>query len=204
MRYRTVRAPSRHAIDPIKGSRFIATVAPAPDEAAALARVREVRDEMADARHHCFAWRLDDDHTRASDDGEPGGSAGRPILAQIVGHELHRTVVVVTRYFGGVKLGVGGLIRAYGGAAGKALDRAAIVTVDRTARLTLVHRYEDTSAVATALAAEGLEVAESDYGAEVRLVLEVPLARYDAVRGALLDATGGRARLARADPPPEA
>ena len=104
-------------------------------------------------------------------------------------------MVVVTRYFGGVKLGVGGLMRAYGGAAGQALDRARIVTVERTTRLWLAHRYDDTSAVAAVLAAEGLAPAESDYGAAVRLTLDVPVRRIETVRAALREATAGRAAL---------
>jgi uncharacterized YigZ family protein len=133
--YRTIAEGLRHEPPKTKGSRHIATIAPVATTAAAEAVVARVRDEMPDATHHAFAWRLraGDGPSglsfRSSDDGEPSGSAGRPILAQIDGRELTDVVVVVTRYFGGTKLGVGGLVRAYGGAAAEALDLAEIVEV---------------------------------------------------------------------------
>ena len=192
---RTLAEPFRFQPAPIKGSRFIATAAPVASMDEALACVEAVRAEMADARHHCWACRLADGSHRSSDDGEPGGSAGRPILAMIDGHDLVDVVVVVTRYFGGVKLGVGGLIRAYGGAAGQALDRAPVVERELTETLIVVHAYDDTQAVATVLAAEGLTPRDTDYGAEVRLVLDVPVERREAVVDALRDRTSGRVRV---------
>jgi uncharacterized YigZ family protein len=189
---RRIEAPFRFHLDPIKGSRFIASVGPATNATGALAFVRLVAAEFDDARHHCFAWRIDADETRSSDDGEPSGSAGRPILAQIDGHDLVRTVVVVTRYFGGVKLGVGGLIRAYGGAAGKALDRAPIVTEARTERLVIPHGYDDTSAVAGVLAQFDLAPTDAQYGTQVTLSLDVPEDGVADLLQALRNRTGGR------------
>ena len=192
---RTLAEPFRFQPPPVKGSRFIATVAPASTAEAAMAQVDAVRGAMPDARHHCWAWRLGDGTHRSADDGEPGGSAGRPILAMIDGHDLVDVVVVVTRYFGGVKLGVGGLIRAYGGAAGQALDRAAIVEREVTVPLTLVHAYDDTQAVAAVLAAEGLTPRDTVWEAAVRVALDVPEDRREAVVRALTDRTAGRARF---------
>ena len=147
--FRTVRGPSRYEPERTKGSRFIAAISPAQDVQAAEAFVASLRSEYDDASHHCFAWRLgpDGETFRSSDDGEPGGSAGRPILLQIEGHDLTDTVVVVTRYFGGTKLGVGGLVRAYGGAAGQALDRAEILITEITRTLHIEYPYECTGAV---------------------------------------------------------
>ena len=123
--YQTVRASSVYQGDPVKGSKFIAVVYPLQSEMELTDRLENVRGQYPDANHHCWAFRVrENERSRSSDDGEPGGSAGRPILAQIVGHDVYDVLVVVIRYFGGTKLGVGGLIRAYGGAAGRALDRA--------------------------------------------------------------------------------
>ena len=164
-----------------------------PDEAkAAIGRVREA---FPDATHHCWAWRLADDRTQSSDDGEPGGSAGRPILAQIVGHEVVDVLVVVTRYFGGTKLGVGGLVRAYGGAAGKALDRAQTQTFVPTVQVVLTHAYDDSTAVQGALREHGAQVVAADYGATVQCTIEVAVSARDALAAALVNATSGRVRL---------
>ena len=202
MRTLSVADRSQFHLDPIKGSRFIATVAPAATEGDALAVVEDVRAEFSDARHHCWAYRLrEQSRSRSSDDGEPGGSAGRPTLAQIDGHGLEDVVVVVTRYFGGVKLGVGGLIRAYGGCAGKALDTANIVTVIAMTDLTVTHAYPDTAPVDAIIGQEGLTRKDADYGADVTVVLAVALEDLDRIRRAFTDATSGRAQLASsADP----
>ena len=196
MRYLSVTTRTRFHLPPIKGSRFIATVAPVTTESAALATVRAVAAELSDARHHCWAFRLHDrSRCRSSDDGEPGGSAGRPILAQIEGHGLFDVVVVVTRYFGGVKLGVGGLIRAYGGCAGKALDSAEIATITPTRPLRITTAYADTAAVDAVLGRAALSPRESRYEAEVHLTVDVPFDALEAIRCALRDATAGRVRM---------
>ena len=124
-----VVASLRHEGDPIKGSRFIVDVSPAGDEDEARQVLTQVRADFPDASHHCWAWRIADPAIdRVNDDGEPSGSAGRPILAQLTGRDPVDTAVIVTRYFGGTKLGVGGLVRAYGGAAGAALDTMSFET----------------------------------------------------------------------------
>ncbi|MFT7519320.1 MAG: putative YigZ family protein, partial [Kiritimatiellia bacterium] len=175
---RIVPGRSEYAADPIKGSRFVATVVPIDTSEQARAVVSEVQRRWPQATHHCWGYRLVDGVERSSDDGEPGGSAGRPILAQIVGHEVAGVVVVVTRWYGGTKLGVGGLIRAYGGTAGKALDRAEIEEIELTIRVLIVHAYGDTGPVAAVLSSFGLEVANATYEADVRLDVLVPVARH--------------------------
>lgn len=168
-----------------------------PDEAkAALARVREA---FPDATHHCWAWRLSDDRQQSSDDGEPGGSAGRPILAQIVGHEVVDALVVVTRYYGGTKLGVGGLVRAYGGAAGQALDRSATERFVPSVRLPLRYAYDDSTAVEGALREHDARVVASEYGAAVQCTIEVAVAARDALAASLVNATSGRVKLPASD-----
>ena len=131
-----------------QGSRFFAFLAPAASREAALAFVEELRRRHPDATHHCFAWRLGwPPAERASDAGEPAGTAGQPILRQLAGANLTDVVGVVVRWFGGTKLGKGGLARAYGGATAAALER--LVTREelpaRELRLTLP--YEQIGAV---------------------------------------------------------
>ncbi|MCH2100855.1 MAG: YigZ family protein [Planctomycetes bacterium] len=103
-----------------RGSRFFAWVFPASDEAVFQARLEELKIEHVKARHHCWAWRLGSAY-RFSDDGEPGGTAGRPMLRVLEGSGLHDLAAICVRYFGGVKLGTGGLARAYSGATARAL-----------------------------------------------------------------------------------
>lgn len=195
--HRTLAARTRFTLDPVKGSRFVATLGPARDEDEARALLESVRAEWPNATHHCWAWRLSDGRSRSSDDGEPGGSAGRPILAQIEGHEIEDAVVVVTRWYGGTKLGVGGLIRAYGGCAGKALDAAEVIETARTVPLVLTHGYADTGAVQAALSAAGITPEDTTFEAEVVVRLAVPEADVDGLARRLVDATAGRARVER-------
>ena len=121
---RTLVRPHRVEIEKVKGSRFLADAVPVADEARALAVVEGVRAEHPDASHHCWAYRLEGGRERADDDGEPRDSAGAPILRHLQGADLADVVVVVTRWFGGTKLGRGGLVRAYGAAAAAVLADA--------------------------------------------------------------------------------
>ena len=200
-RFLSVREPFHFEDEPTKGSRFVGSVAPAANEERALAFLEEVRARFPDASHHAWAYRLGrtGDVFRFHDDGEPGGSAGRPILAQLEGHGVTAVVAVVTRWFGGTKLGVGGLVRAYGGAAGRALDLAPLETVVLTRRLRVTFPYEATAGVQGWLAASGFEPRSSDYGEEVRLEFDVPEGEWDGVRAALRDATAGRIGLAEVE-----
>jgi len=113
--------------DKVKGSRFFATLAPAADRRAVARVLAEVRQQWPDATHHASAWRLGPDEAGCDDDGEVGGTAGPPILARLEGHGLEGVVAVVTRFYGGTKLGKGGLVRAYGGAASAAIEAVDIV-----------------------------------------------------------------------------
>ncbi len=192
-RFDSLAGPVEHALDPIKGSRFIGLAAPVSTEDQADALLAEAVRRWPDARHHCWAWRLADDRSRSSDAGEPGGSAGRPILAQIVGHELFDVGVVVVRWFGGVKLGVGGLVRAYGGCAGQTLDRGTVVQVIPQVSLEITHDYDDTGALQAVLGSRGIVPVDSVFGARVQLRLRVPFDQADDVVEAITGATRGRA-----------
>lgn len=187
-----------HEAGPTKGSRFIVTAAPVESETVARSLLAEVASRMPDATHHCWAWRIADPAIdRAGDAGEPSGSAGRPILAQVAGRDLVNTAVVVTRYFGGTKLGVGGLVRAYGGAAGEALDRAEIVPYRPTVDLWLSHTHGDSGAVELAVSQGEATVLESEYLEIVRRHLRVPLDAREALLQLVANATSGRATWSR-------
>ena len=198
-RFTTLAGASRYEPDKIKGSRFIACVGPASTAEEAAQFVESVREDFDDARHVGFAWRLGaaGDVTRSSDDGEPSGSTGRPILMQIEGHEVSNAVAAVVRYFGGVKLGVGGLMRAYGGAAGQALDRAELLQVEVQVRLRCMHAYGDSGAIQGVLAAWELTAQDEEYGETVSFSVDVGLRAVVAVETALRDATGARATTDR-------
>jgi len=195
--FRTLAAPVRVEIDRIKGSRFVADAAPAADEAEAEAVVEGVRRDFPGASHHCFAWRLDAGRSRAFDDGEPGGTAGAPILRRLDGKELLYAVVVVTRWFGGTKLGTGGLVRAYGEAATAALDAATITERIETARRRVTHAYDHSGPVQGVMTAFAARTSDARYAGEVSFVAEVALEDADAFARALVEATAGKVRVER-------
>lgn len=187
-------AEFRYEDEPTKGSRFIASVAPATTAEEAIAYIESVRAEGPGANHHCWAYRVGKPCSgfRFNDDGEPGGSAGRPILQQLEGHGLDDVVCVVTRYFGGTKLGVGGLVRAYGGCAARALDRAPTRTHVTTRSFTVSFPYEFTGPIQGLLAARNIEPVGTEYGETVRMSFEVPERDADSFVSELRDRTSGR------------
>jgi len=196
----TIRSRVRTQGEPVKGSRFIATAAPVADEAAARSLLTGVAAEMPDASHHCWAWRLATPAIeRAGDDGEPGGSAGRPILAQITGRDLVNVAVIVTRWFGGTKLGVGGLVRAYGVAASLALDSSDFEPYVPTLSATVRYDYADVDTVQRVLSVHGATDTEVSYEAVITHRFDIPNTALAAVADALADATSGRVSI---EPPP--
>lgn len=177
----------------VKESRFIAHAARVDSSEATQLFLKEVGDPSA--THNCWAWRIGDDY-RSSDDGEPGGTAGRPILATIDGHGVDHVMVVVTRYYGGTKLGTGGLVRAYGGAASKCLDRAQVVEEVPMIEVSVTTGFSDIATVhATATAHDG-SVASEDFRSDgVTATVALPESSLDVFRTTLLDATSGRAAV---------
>lgn len=196
--YSTLVSPQRHELDKIKGSRFLAIAAPVQDEEGARELLQRTRKEFHDARHHCSAWkvRADRGHFRYSDDGEPSGSAGKPILAAIEGRELVDVAVIVVRWFGGTKLGVGGLVRAYGQAAAKALDLAPPRIVVLGRRFTFTHTYEMSGPIQGLLSEFGFTPEEAAYGEVVSFELEIPLPRCAPFLAAYKECTAGRGEVA--------
>ncbi|MEZ4463810.1 MAG: YigZ family protein [bacterium] len=191
----TVAGRCEHEGDRVKGSRFLAIVDVAAGVDDALARLAEARGRFPDATHHCWAWRGDGrDAFRWGDDGEPAGSAGRPMLAAIDGRGLSHTAVIVVRWFGGTKLGVGGLVRAYGAAAAEVIARAGVVFEPFTTDLDVTFDYGLSGAVQSVLTAHGQSPVDADYGAEVRLTLRVVDAEVAGIKADIEERTAGRAR----------
>jgi uncharacterized YigZ family protein len=146
--YRTIQSAAA-GIYKEKGSKFLAFAYPVFDEQQIKERLAVLRKQYFDARHHCYAWILSADKNkfRANDDGEPNHSAGDPILGQIRSKDLTNVLIVVVRYFGGVKLGVGGLISAYKAAAEDALKNAIVVEKEVKEFMTLTYPYASTTEV---------------------------------------------------------
>ena len=195
--YRTVARSGRAEPPKTKGSRFIGDAFLATTEADAEACLDAVRKREHAATHHAWAWRVGapGSAARSSDDGEPSGSAGAPILRQIDARGLTNTVVVVTRYYGGTKLGTGGLVRAYGEAASDALDAAG--SREHVLRTPVLVRfaYADTAPAMQTLARYDAPIVEQRYTDDTELVVHVRLSQADALRAAFVNALGGRGEI---------
>lgn len=188
----TLAAPVTHALE-IKHSRFIAHAAPADDAEAASAFLQQVH--VAEATHNCWAWRIGDAY-RSSDDGEPAGTAGRPILAAIDGQGFDRIVVAVVRWYGGIKLGAGGLVRAYGGCAAECLRTAPRTPLIDMAILHLHAPFDALGSVHAALpAARAVKRDETFDATGAEFVLELPVDHVDDLKIRLRDATRNRIRF---------
>lgn len=184
----------------MQGSRFIAYVAEVMDVAAAASHLATLRAAHPDATHHCWAYRVADAQ-RFSDDGEPGGTAGRPMLEVILKRDLDHVSAVVVRYFGGKKLGAGGLVRAYSGSLAKALDAAGTREVVDVVRLAVRAPFAATDVVLRLLDAAALECApfvrEAPEFDGDGLIVHVTLAvaAADELREELREATHGSASV---------
>jgi len=180
----------------VQGSEFIGHAAPVDGVAAAEAFLEEVASDHADATHNVPAYRVRSDPFReyASDDGEPSGSAGKPMLSVLQGRDLENAAVVVTRYYGGTELGVGGLVRAYSQATKDAVDAAGTVERRPRERFEAVVDYDDSGTVRSVLESEGVAF-DADYGERVTFTVRVPTADADALRDRLRSATSDRVEL---------
>ncbi|MHC5701864.1 YigZ family protein [Streptomyces tirandamycinicus] len=194
--YRTVAREGVHETE-INRSRFICALAPAATEREAQDFVAHVRRVHPTATHNCFAYVIGSDAAvqKASDDGEPGGTAGVPMLQMLLRRDVRYAVAVVTRYYGGVKLGAGGLIRAYGGAVGEALDALGTVTRQRFRLATVTVDHQRAGKVENDLRATGREVRDVRYGESVTIEIGLPDSEVDAFRAWLADITAGTALL---------
>ncbi|MYW56749.1 MULTISPECIES: YigZ family protein [unclassified Streptomyces] len=194
--YRTVAREGVHETE-INRSRFLCTLAPAATEEEAQAVIARVRRAHADATHNCYAYVIGADASvqKAADDGEPGGTAGVPMLQMLLRRDIRYAVAVVTRYYGGVKLGAGGLIRAYGGSVGEALDALGTRTRRRFRLASVTVGHECAGRLQNDLRAAGRTIRDVHYGERVTLDIGLPDAEVDAFRGWLADATAGEAEF---------
>ena len=174
-----------------KRSRFIGHVWPVDSEEEARARIEETKKKHYDARHNCWCYLLRDGPVRYSDDGEPQGTAGQPMLNVFQREGVVNVCCVVTRYFGGILLGAGGLVRAYTQSAKDALDAAGVSVVRRWVEVLLPCSYAQFERVKLETEKFGGVIADTDYGADVALTVLLPEERAEACLAHLLDATAG-------------
>lgn len=179
-----------------KKSRFIATVRPVSTEEEALAVIAALKKKYWDARHNCFAYIVGEHGRlmRCSDDGEPQGTAGRPILDVMTGRHICGAVIVVTRYFGGVLLGTGGLVRAYSAAAAAGLDASKVLKRREGEELWIRLDYTDLGKVQYLLGQRGIQPLDSLYEENVRLRVVAGTEEMRELLQAVTEGTAGRAQ----------
>lgn len=180
-----------------KKSRFIATVAGCETEEEAVRFIEGVKKKYWDARHNCSAFVIGGrgELTRCSDDGEPSGTAGRPMLEVLLGEGVRNAAVVVTRYFGGVLLGTGGLVRAYTRAVQEGLARCVIGVRRLGCELEIGTDYNGVGRILYLLGQRGIEPVDSEYAEAVRLRVLIPAEAEEGLRRDVTEATMGRARI---------
>ncbi|MCD6664970.1 MAG: IMPACT family protein [Hydrogenophaga sp.] len=183
----------------IKKSRFIGCVESVPDRAAALARVAQLHAEHPTATHVCWAL-MAGGQSAANDDGEPGGTAGRPMLEVLRHQDLEGVLATVVRYYGGTPLGAGGLVRAYTDAVAQALLRAEKIPVIRTTTLRCVIPYALEGWLRRELEAHGAQLLEAVHGEGVDIRLQLPQSQAAALTARLNDAGQGKVQWIRQDP----
>ena len=182
-----------------KKSRFIGQIFPIHSEEEAQRIVNEIRKKHYDARHHCFAYVLGEKNEieRCSDDGEPTGTAGRPMLDLLVGAGVHDALAVVTRYFGGVLLGTGGLVRAYSAATKEALQKCDIREKEAGYRTTILADYVDFGKIQYLAANLGLSEENVEYGEKVSVTYGISEKQIDAFEKEVINKTGGKCKIDR-------
>lgn len=181
-----------------KKSRFIATLRACESEEEAVRFLEEIRKKYWDARHHCYAYVIGSkgEVTRCSDDGEPSGTAGRPMLEVLTGEGIRNVAVVVTRYFGGVLLGTGGLARAYTQAVKEGLKNCTIGRMRQGYAAEIEADYTDIGKILYLLKDKEIEPLSAEYGEKAGLQLHIPMEALQTLQKEVADATSGRVTLA--------
>ena len=166
-----------------KGSKFIAFAFPVNNREEIKVKLELLKSEFFDARHICYAWNLGPtgEHFRVNDDGEPSGSAGKPILGQINSFGLTNVLVAVIRYFGGTKLGVSGLIQAYKTSAADALNHSEIISITLTKPIKIICEYSLIDSVNRFIKENNLNILKQNYGLDIKTEIEVRLKDYEAI-----------------------
>ncbi len=188
--FRTVAAASETEYI-VNRSRFIGRCFPVTDEKEALSILERIRKQHWDATHNCFAYRMKSGAARFSDDGEPQGTAGLPMMEVLVKRDVYDLLVVSTRYFGGILLGAGGLVRAYTRSASDAVEAAGLVSMEPCTTFRIVMPYPYRNAVFGVFERFGV-IESTDYGAEITCAFRCRSAESDAFLKALSDRTEGR------------
>ena len=180
-----------------KKSRFIANVKKIQSEEEALEFLAQMRKKYWDARHNCFAYVAGDNHQlqRCSDDGEPAGTAGRPMLDVLLRENIHNCIVVVTRYFGGTLLGTGGLVRAYQKATQEGLAASTVLERKMGVQITIHTDYNGIGKIQYLLAKEQITTMDSRYTDKVELDVMVPVDKKDSLLNDITEGTNGTARF---------
>lgn len=195
-RYKTIYEGSEAEIVE-KKSRFIATIRLVETEEEALAFIEEMRKKYWNATHNCFAYTIGErqEIVRAGDDGEPSGTAGRPMLDVLLGEGLHNTAAVVTRYFGGTLLGTGGLVRAYSSAVQAGLNASTIIEKQYGTMLEIQTDYNGIGKIQYFLGQRKIPIMESQYTDQVAINILVPQSQIPSLKAEITEATNGRAVL---------
>lgn len=180
-----------------KKSRFIADVFPVSSEEEAIVCLEKVKKQYWDARHHCWAYVVGAEQVleRCSDDGEPSGTAGKPILEVIKGQELYNVLIVVTRYFGGTLLGTGGLVRAYTAASREGLSHSVIITKIYGFKLKITTDYTGLGKIKYLLAQRQIHVLETLYTDVAELFILAAEEEAESVIAEITDGTNGKSRI---------
>lgn len=180
-----------------KKSRFIATVQPVHSEEEALAFIEKLKKQYWNATHNCFAYVIGErfQTQRCSDDGEPQGTAGKPMLDVLLGEEIHDVVVVVTRYFGGTLLGTGGLVRAYSKAVQEGLAASKIITKMYGCKLGIDTDYTGLGKIQYILGQRGVTILNSEYTDKVKLEVLLPIDEVEKVTAEITEGTNGQAGI---------
>lgn len=184
-----------------KKSRFIATVRKIASEEEATRFIEEMKKKYWDATHNCSAIVLGErsEISRCSDDGEPSGTAGRPMLEVLLGEEIRNVAVVVTRYFGGTLLGTGGLVRAYGRAVKEGLAQCLIIEKTLAERLLIETDYNGIGKVQYIIGKNGYSVVSTEYTEKVMIDVLIPALEADRARTELVEATNGQIKISKKD-----
>jgi uncharacterized YigZ family protein len=190
---RLIAGPGEHELE-IKKSRFICSIDRAATEADARVFHERLKKKYWDANHNCLAYLIGErnEFQKANDDGEPSGTAGVPMLEVLKKRTLINTVVVVTRYFGGTKLGAGGLIRAYGQSVSDAIDAVGIVERRPFSLIAVRSNHQDAGRIENALRASSYKLADVQYGSDVEYVVHLNEEEIEPFRAWLAELTGGR------------
>lgn len=184
-----------------KKSRFIAHVFYVENEQMATEKIAEIKKLHYDARHNCYAYILGEDgaKVKSSDDGEPPGTAGKPIMEVLKGEGLTNVLVVVTRYFGGTLLGTGGLIRAYTDATKDGLHNSKTARRLKGVKLKITISYNDEGKLRRFLSDKGYEIADCEYSSEVNITSNIPVTDLNTIKASLVEAMQGKLSLLEGD-----